>query len=59
MLQQWIEMYEFISIYFVNIFVNLKKKKKKKIGENEIILYFLLSIIEFPLIFYNYFWHAI
>lgn len=48
-------MYEFISIYFVNIFVNLKKKKKKKIGENEIILYFLLSIIEFPLIFYNYF----
>ena len=47
-------MYEFISIYFVNIFVNLKKKKKK-IFFNEIILYFLLSIIEFPLIFYNYF----
>lgn len=32
MLQQWIEMYEFISIYFVNIFVNLKKKKKRKSG---------------------------
>lgn len=33
MLQQWIEMYEFISIYFVNIFVNLKKKKKENRGE--------------------------